>query len=121
MGNDTAIMLGSQSGRFELNVAMPLIAYNLIQSVDLMTHAANLMADKCVFGLTANRDHCENYIDKSLALATTLVTDLGYDHAAQIAKTAFDTGRTVRETVLDLNVMPEEKIDLLLGSKNESK
>ncbi len=114
MGNDTAIMLGGQSGRFELNVTMPLIAYNLLQSIDLMAHAANLIVGKCIMGMTANRDNCENNIEKSLALATALVPDLGYDRAAEIAKTAFDTGRTIRETVMDMNALPKEKIDALL-------
>lgn len=115
MGNDTAIMLGVQSGRFELNVAMPLIAYNLLQSVDLLAGAAKMLGNKCVSGVSPNRERCRNNIDQSLALATALVPHIGYDRAAEIAKQAFATGRTVRETALEKKILPRELIDKLFG------
>ena len=115
MGNDTAILLGGQSGRFELNVAMPLIAYNLLQSIDLLAKAANILADKCIAGVTADRSRCRQYIDQSLALATLLVPHIGYDRAAGVAKKAHETGRTVRAIVIAEKILPPETIQRLFG------
>jgi len=115
MGNDTAILLGGQSGRLELNVAMPLIAYNLLQSIDLLAKAANILADKCVAGVTADRSRCRQYIDQSLALATLLVPHIGYDRAAGVAKKAHETGRTVRAIVIAEKILPPETIQRLFG------
>jgi len=115
MGNDTAILLGGQSGRFELNVTLPLIAHNLLQSIDLLAGAANHLADKCVSGLSADRDRCRQYIDQSLALATLLVPHIGYDRAAKVAKTAHKSGRTVREVVVSEKILPMEIIERLFG------
>ncbi|RTZ95766.1 MAG: aspartate ammonia-lyase [Deltaproteobacteria bacterium] len=115
MGNDTAILLGGQSGRFELNVAMPLIAYNLLQSIDLLTGAVRLLADKCIAGIEADRIRCRQYVDQSLALATLLVPHIGYDHAAQVAKKAHNTGRTVREVVVADGLLPTDRVERLFG------
>ncbi len=115
MGNDTAILLGGQSGRFELNAAMPLIAYNLLQSIDLLANAVNILADKCISGVTADHNRCRQYIDQSLALATLLVPHIGYDRAAQVAKKAHETGRTVREIALAEKILPLETIQRLFG------
>ena len=115
MGNDTTILLGGQSGRFELNVTMPLIAYNLLQSIDLLAKAVTILADKCVLGLTANRGRCREYLDRSLALATLLVPHIGYDRAAEVAKQAHETDRTIREIVLAEKILPSETIRRILG------
>jgi fumarate hydratase class II len=115
MGNDTTILLGGQSGRFELNVTMPLIAYNLLQSIDLLAKAVTILADKCVSGLTANRDRCREYVDRSLAMATLLVPHIGYDRAAEVAKQAHETGRTIHEIVLAEKILPPETIRRMWG------
>jgi fumarate hydratase class II len=115
MGNDTAILLGGQSGRFELNAAMPLIAYNLLQSIDLLANAVNILADKCISGVTADHNRCRQYIDQSLALAMLLVPHIGYDRAAEVAKKAHETGRTVREIALAEKILPLETIQRLFG------
>jgi fumarate hydratase class II len=115
MGNDTAILLGGQSGRFELNVTMPLIAYNLLQSIDLLTGAVHLLADKCIVGLAADRTRCREYMDQSLALATLLVPHIGYDRAAQVAKKAHDTGRKIRDVVEDDNLLSPNEVAQLFG------
>lgn len=115
MGNDTAILLGGQSGRFELNAAMPLIAYNLLQSIDLLANAVNILADKCVLGVTADHNRCRQYIDQSLSLATLLVPHIGYDRAAEVAKKAHETDRTVREIALAEKILPLEIIQRLFG------
>jgi fumarate hydratase class II len=115
MGNDVAIGMGAQGGAFELNTMLPLIAYNLLQSIDLLTAAAGLLADRCVTGITANREKCAGNIEQSLALATYLTPVLGYDQASRIALEAHRTGKTVREIVLEGKLLPEDQLELLLG------
>ena len=114
MGNDTAIMMGGQAGNFELNVMLPVIAYNLLQSISLLASVVAVFADKCIAGLTANREACAGYIEKSLALVTALVPEIGYDRAAAIAKKAYESGKTIREIAVEENILPEEKINKLL-------
>ena len=116
MGNDTTIMMGGQAGNFELNVMLPVIAHNLLQSIELLSAAAGVFAEKCVAGLTANRATCAAYIEKSLALVTCLVPKIGYDKAAEIAKQAYETGKTIREVVLEEKILPERELDDLLNS-----
>jgi fumarate hydratase class II len=107
VGNDTTITMGAQSGFFELNTMLPVIGYNLLQSIGLLSSAAALFAEKCISGITANRAVCESNIEKSLAMATYLVPHVGYDRAAAIAKRAFETGKTVREIALAEEALPE--------------
>jgi fumarate hydratase, class II len=114
-GNDTTITLAGQAGNFELNVTLPLIAHNLLQSLDLLAGASRLLADRCLRDLQADQARCEQYIEKSLALATGLVPVIGYDRAAEVAKKAYATGRTVRQVAIEDNVLPEEQIARLLG------
>lgn len=114
MGNDTVIALSGQSGNFELNVMLPVIAYNLLQSIRLMAASAEVMRAKCVAGITANEARCAANIEQSLALVTGLVPHLGYDRAAAIAQEAFRTGRTIREVVRDRNLLDEDILDKAL-------
>jgi fumarate hydratase class II len=114
-GNDTAIMIGAQSGNFELNVMMPMIGHNLLQSIGLLSSAAAVFAEKCIDGIEANRKACAAAIEKSLALATGFVPHLGYDRAAGLAKKAHETGKTVREIATAEKVLPKETIDEILG------
>ena len=115
MGNDTAIMLAGQAGNFELNVTLPLIAYNLLQSVNLMAGAARLLADKCLRDLQADTQRCEAFIEKSLALVTGLVPLIGYDRSAELAKKAYQSGKTIREVILEEKVLPEDEVSGLLN------
>jgi fumarate hydratase class II len=114
MGNDTTIMLAGQAGNFELNVTMPLIAHNLIQSITLLAGAAGMLSRKCILNLEADRGRCESNIARSLALVTALVPHIGYDRAAEIAKKAYAEGTTIHEAALAEKVLPKEKIDALL-------
>ncbi len=107
IGNDTTIMLGGQAGNFELNVMLPVIAYNLLQSITLLASASELFAEKCLSGVLANREKCAAYIEQSLALATGLVPHIGYDRAADIAKKAHETGKTIWEIARKEDVLPE--------------
>jgi fumarate hydratase class II len=111
MGNDTTIMMGGQAGNFELNVMLPVMAYNLLQSIDLLASAADAFAKKCIDGISANVDTCKGYIEKSLALATGLVPKIGYDKAAAVSKKAHKSGKTIREVLLEEKILSEKKFD----------
>lgn len=115
MGNDVAITVGGQNGYFELNMALPLIAHNLLQSITLLARAAGVFCDRCISGIQANRETCEGYIEKSLALVTGFVPHLGYDRAADVAKTALAEGKTVREVVVAQGELPDAVIIEVLG------
>ena len=115
MGNDTVIMMGGQAGNFELNVMLPVVAYNLLESISLLASVAAVFAEKCLAGLTANREACADYIEKSLALVTALVPEIGYDRAAAIAKKAYESGKTIREIAVEENILPGDRIDELLS------
>ena len=111
IGNDVTISIAGQSGNFELNVMKPIIAHNLLQSIDLMASGCNVLAEKCVDGLQANRERCQELVEQSLAMITALAPKIGYDRAAQIAKEAHQTGRTVRELALEKKVLPREELE----------
>jgi fumarate hydratase class II len=111
MGNDTTIMLAGQAGNFELNVMLPVMAYNFLQSIDLLGSAAEVFAKKCIDGISANRETCAGYIEKSLALATGLAPKIGYDQAATVSKSAFESGKTIREVLLENKMMSEKEFD----------
>jgi len=110
-GNDATIAFCGQGGYFELNTMLPVMALNLLESIEILASAAGLLADRCVAGITANREKCEALIEQSLALSTYLVPHIGYDRASEISKEAFATGKTVREVVLGKGILPEDKLD----------
>jgi len=114
IGNDTAIMLGARDSIFELNTMMPLIAWNLLESIRLLSNAVNVFTHRCVSGLEACTQHCEQMIEQSLSMCTSLAPVIGYDRAAAIAKEALVTGRTVREVALAQGVCSPEELDRLL-------
>lgn len=114
IGNDAAVTYGGQGGYFELNVMLPLIAYNLLQSIDLIDTGVRRLTEKCVEGITANPDRCQSFIEQSLAMCTPLVPVIGYDKSAAIAKEAFAKGMTVREVALENQVLPAEELNDIL-------
>jgi fumarate hydratase class II len=118
MGNDTTIGLAGQAGNFELNVTLPLLAHNLLQSFDLLTGSARLLSDKCLAGLEADKKRCENYVENSLALVTGLVPYIGYDRAAELAKKAYLSGKTIRETALEEKILARDLLDKVLDAKH---
>ncbi|MFA5516112.1 MAG: class II fumarate hydratase [Desulfuromonadales bacterium] len=117
VGNDAAVALGGLSGNFELNVMMPLIAHNLLQSTALLAAAVTQFTERCVRGLEADRRRCEALVEQSLAMVTALAPALGYDRAAQLAKKAFETEKTVRQVVLEEAVLPAAELDRLLDPR----
>jgi fumarate hydratase class II len=121
IGNDAAITLGGLSGNFELNVMMPLITHNLLQSIDLLTNSVGQFDQRCLQGLEANRERCEELVEQSLAMCTILAPVLGYDQAAALAKQAAESGRTIREVVRESGLLPKEEIDRLLDPRPMTK
>jgi len=117
MGNDTTITISGQSGNFELNVMLPVIAYNLLQSIDLLSSATKLLAEKCISGIRVNRQKCAANIEKSLAMATYLVPHIGYDKAATIAYKAHETGKTIIEIVREEKILPEKELKRIFLKK----
>ena len=115
IGNDTTITFAGQKGQFELNTMQPLIAYNLLQSISLLGESARVLVEKCVKGIEANREKCEGYVEKSLALATYLVPRLGYDRAAELSRRAHQAGKTIREIVVENNVLTSTEFNALIG------
>ena len=101
IGNDAAITIGGMNGHFELNVYIPLMARNLLQSIGLLASASRLLAEKCVDGIEANRERCESYAELTLSAATALNPFIGYDKASEIVKTAAASGRSLREVALE--------------------
>jgi fumarate hydratase class II len=104
IGNDTAITVGGLQGNFELNVQIPLMARNLLQSIALLSSASRLFADRCIDGIEANQETCERYGDSSLAIATALNPYIGYDRATAIVKEAAASGRSLREVAREQGV-----------------
>ncbi len=104
IGNDAAITIGGMNGHFELNVYIPLMARNLLQSIALLGSASRLLAEKCVDGIEANRERCESYAELTLSAATALNPFIGYDKASEIVKTAAASGRSLREVALEAGV-----------------
>jgi fumarate hydratase, class II len=90
------------------------LAHNVLQSIDLLAGAAGMLADKCLEGLVADEQRCEASIEKSLAVVTALVPHIGYDRAAELAKKAYESGKTVRQVAMDARVLPDGQLDKLL-------
>jgi fumarate hydratase class II len=131
IGNDLTITVAGQSATFELIMMLPVMAYNLLQSIELLARAAENFAARCVEGIAANAEGCRDSIEQSLAMCTALAPEIGYDAAAAIAKEAYQTGKTVREVARSRHVLPEARLEVLLdpwrmtepekGTPNEAK
>jgi fumarate hydratase class II len=104
IGNDAAIAIGGMQGHFELNVFVPLMARNLLQSISLLGAASRLLAEKCVAGIEANREQTERYAESTLSAATALNPYIGYDKATEIVKEAAASGRSLREVAREQGV-----------------
>jgi fumarate hydratase, class II len=115
IGNDTAVCWGGANGNLELNVMMPMIAHNVLESIRLLTNVARVFQEKCVAGIKANREHCMELVENSMAMVTSLAPIIGYDRAAEIAKESAKTGRTVREICQQKQVLPQAELDKALS------
>jgi fumarate hydratase class II len=120
VGHHQTITLAGMAGNFELNVMMPVIAYDLLDSIHLLASASNLLVDRCILGLVANRERCAELVELSLAMVTALVPRIGYDAAAAIAKEALATGKTVRQVCLERRVLPPEELAEALDARAQT-
>jgi fumarate hydratase, class II len=111
MGNDTTVTVGGALGEFELNVMMPVMAHNLLQSVDLLTSAATIFRRKCIEGLETDAERARALVEQSFPIVTALVPKIGYEAAADIAKEALATGRGVREIAVERKVLSPEELE----------
>lgn len=114
IGNDVTVTIGGQAGNFELIVMLPVMAYNLLQSIELLATATNNFAAKCIEGIHANKERCQSFIEDSLAMCTALAPEIGYEAAAGLAKEAYRSGKTVRQVAKEQNVLAEGRLDELL-------
>lgn len=119
IGNDTAICWGGANGNLELNVMMPMMAHNILESIRLLSNVVRVFQDKCVSGIVANRVRCEELVEYSMAMVTSLALTslapiIGYDRAAEIAKESAKTGKTVREICRQRQILPESELNRAL-------
>jgi len=114
IGNDATITWAGANGNFELNVMMPVMAHDLLESIRLLANVADVFCDKCVRGIVANEERCRELIELSMAMVTSLAPRIGYDRAAEIAKESVRTGRTVREIARQNKVLPEKELERAL-------
>ena len=110
-GNDTTISMAGASGNFELNVYMPVIGYNLLQSIHLLTDAINSFNEHCAVGIEPIREKIDHYLHHSLMLVTALNRHIGYENAAKVAKTAFKNNQSLKQTAIQLNLLTEAEFD----------
>ncbi|MDX2344227.1 MAG: lyase family protein, partial [Acidimicrobiia bacterium] len=117
MGNDAAVTWGGANGNFELNVMMPVIAHNLLESISLLAAAAVNFTDKCVVGVVANVERSRELVEKNIIVVTALNPHIGYDNGAIAAKEAFASGRNVADVVVEKGWLTVEQVTELLDIK----
>jgi len=117
MGNNTTISMAGSQGHFELNVYKPVMAYNMLQSIQILGDSAKAFTDKCVAGITANTDRIDELLNRSLMLVTALAPSIGYDNATKVAKTAHKRGTTLREEAVRLGFVTEAEFDKAVQPK----
>ena len=114
IGNDAAIAIGGQSGNFQLNVMLPVVAYNLLQSIEILANASNCLADSAIAGFTVNAEKINEALDRNPILVTALNPVIGYELGAAVAKKAYAEGRPVKDVALELTDLTAEELDRLL-------
>nr|WP_152397244.1 aspartate ammonia-lyase [Paenibacillus guangzhouensis] len=114
IGNDHTICLASEAGQLELNVMEPVLVFNLLQSLRIMNQVFQVFRKDCVEGIEANVEQCKDYVDRSVGIITALNPHLGYEAAARIARLAIETGRAVRDLILEHNLLSEEELNIIL-------
>jgi fumarate hydratase class II len=117
IGNDAAITVAALNGNLDLNVMMPVMAHNLLESLELLGSAAQVFADKCVRGITANVAQCRNYAERTASLVTAIAPVIGYDAAAKIFKKALAEDKPIRQAILEEGLIPKERLDEILDLK----
>jgi fumarate hydratase class II len=114
IGNDTAVAFGGSQGNFELNVYMPMMARNVLESTGLLANVSRVFADKCIAGIEANEERLRQYAESSPSIGTSLNPYLGYEETAKVVKESIRTGKSVRQIVLARKLMTNEELDRAL-------
>nr|HPI38047.1 lyase family protein [Ignavibacteriaceae bacterium] len=117
-GNDVAVNFGGAMGNFELNVFKPVIIYNVLQSIRLIADACESFTDHCVVGIEANKVNINKHLENSLMLVTALNPHIGYDNAAKVAKKAHKENKTLKQAVVELDLLTEEEFDKFVRPEN---
>jgi fumarate hydratase class II len=118
IGNDSTITVAGQSGNFQLNVMLPVVAYNLLQSIEILANAVNVLADKAIKGFTVNHENIKDALDRNPILVTALNGVIGYELGAKIAKSAYKDGRPVKDVAVEMTDLSETELTRLLDPKN---
>ncbi len=121
IGNDTTIAMCSQAGQLELNVMMPLAAYTLLHSIDILTNSINTFREKCIQGIKINEKKCREYVEKNPIIITALTPYIGYQKAAEIARRAYREERSIKELVLEEKLLDKKTMDKLLDFKRHTR
>lgn len=114
VGNDATIAMAGQSGNFQLNVMLPVVAFNLLQSIEILTNASVLLADKAIAGFTVNQAHIDSAVGRNPILVTALNPVIGYEKGAAIAKKAYAEGRPVKDVAREMTDLTDAELDRLL-------
>ncbi len=114
IGNDLTVSLASQAGQLELNVMMPVIIYNLLNSVDILTNGISAFVERCLVGISAGQERCREYMQQSVGLATVFCPYIGYSKAAALAQEAEQTGKNIYELAVEKGILAEDKIKEIL-------
>ena len=121
IGNDSTISVCGISGNFELNVMMPVMAHNLLESIELLARSSENFTARCVQGIEAEEARCRSTIEQSLSMCTALAPVIGHDHAAKVAKEAYRSGKTVREVAMAQNVLARRPLAKLMDPWSRTK
>ena len=117
IGNDLAVTMAVENGQFELNVMEPVMAFNIYTSMNIMTNAVNTFVDKLLLDLQPNKEQCQKWLDGSVGVVTALLPHIGYENSAMLAKEAYDTGRPIREVVMEHKLLSMDKMEHILFPK----
>ena len=117
IGNDLGVLIGGQAGNFELNVMMPVMAHNVLESIRLLSTSAVNFNQRCISGIRVDKERASEMVEKSLAMCTALAPEIGYDAAAAIAKESYRTGRTVRDVAIEQNLISLERLNEILDPR----
>jgi fumarate hydratase, class II len=115
IGCDATIVICGQAGNFELNVMMPIMALRLLEAIEFSANVIRIFTEKCIIGIEANKQRCNEMVEQSLAMVTALAPVIGYDRAADIAKEALNTGKTSREVARARKIVPDDELRAILN------
>jgi fumarate hydratase class II len=121
IGNDAAVAFAGSQGAFELNVFLPVMARNLLESIRLLANVSTVLRDKCIDGIKANEERCKAYAESSPSIGTSLNPYIGYEKAAEVIKESTKTGRSIRELVLERGWMSDAELDKALDVLAQTK